>query len=133
MSAYVLNDNNIDALLTALRAKYTLAGRSTFTLDGTKLDVHDDEALDMLGAILIKQNYQSVNYRYKENTQPHEYKFKECELLNDVQLFKLCDCYDYQACEAPDYSQTNAHKLIDRLRHAIISSLPGYSEASWGL
>jgi len=34
-----------------------------------------------------------------------------------TQVVKLCDCYDYQACENGDYSGTEAAQIVDMVRN----------------
>jgi hypothetical protein len=50
-----------------------------------------------------------------------------------VQVLKLCACFDYQCTETADYSQTEAARIVEAIRHRTISQLPGYLDAEWDL
>lgn len=141
MSAFILEDRNFDAMLGSL-IQNTI-GRKIY-LNGTIYDLCASDTLDLLGNILKVQNYASVDYRYRDNAEymadrvvqtgikPYEYEHYP-KYLDNVQVLKLCNCYDYQACETADYENTLACALVDRIRSACIISLPGYDDCEWGL
>lgn len=121
MSAFIVSDATIDALVT-----YGSAG-------GTErvFNQHPEPA----GQKLVNENYRSCNARYRgEYGNPHIYEYKPyIRPLDPVQVIKLCDCYDYQACETDDYSNTEAAYIIRAIRSKAVSRLPGYDAAHWDL
>lgn len=125
MSAFIVEDDLIDALLTyATDMRYGTA----------HLPGHLGHDLDKIGQILLDENYRSVNARYRNRDKPHKYDFKFWPgELSPVQIIKACDCYDYQACETDNYCETEAAMIVKRIRSKAISNLPGYSAAKWGM
>ena len=53
--------------------------------------------------------------------------------LNAVEVLKACDCLEYQSCEVDEWERTPAARLLDSIRAAAISALPGYDAAPWVL
>ena len=49
------------------------------------------------------------------------------------QIFKLLDCYEYQACEADTWEDSTAKKICEALRDAYCGRVAGYEDAKWGL
>lgn len=47
-------------------------------------------------------------------------------------IMRRLHCYDYQACETPDYPESWAAAVMRQIREAAILHLPGYDEAPWG-
>jgi hypothetical protein len=117
MSSFICNNSHITAL-----AVYAAQHRVFHAADAKKI-----------GDILHAENVRSVNYRYRETTQP---SFAVCEWaafrrFSLVQIIKAAHCLSYQSCEHPDWPESEACKI----GHAIIShaahSLPGYDAAEW--
>uniref|UniRef100_A0A9E8CTA4 Uncharacterized protein n=1 Tax=Bosea sp. NBC_00436 TaxID=2969620 RepID=A0A9E8CTA4_9HYPH len=42
-------------------------------------------------------------------------------------------CYDYQACEHPEYRDSHARAFVESLRDALLSRLPGIGDERWGI
>jgi len=137
MSAFLVNDKHINALLTyAKRPQYQAP--SYYYHNGNRRTFYDN--LDLIGQILINENYKSLQARYGEpqgdnsEFEPHEYKFEgyPYSMLSPVRVIKACDCYNYQACETGEaYYKSEAHSIIEAIRERAIHSLPGYDEADW--
>jgi hypothetical protein len=94
--------------------------------------------------VLLKENQRSLGARYGADKAGiadwhgdvvplYRYTAQPMKIRKPVEIIKLCNCYDYQACETDDYYESVAAKWIDGLRHHAISNLPGYEEAPWGL
>jgi len=93
--------------------------------------------------VLQEENIRSLEARYGEGgaedftdedlTKPLEIKRIPPTQLNAVQLFKLCDCLEYQSCETSDYEDSLAFKILTKIRREIIHTLDGYEDASWGM
>ncbi len=130
MSAFLVNDTHIDALLTwAMRPQWQSL---SYYRHGDKRVTFFDN-LDTIGQCLINQNYASLNGRYGDTDPAHEYKFTNYfNPLSPVQVIKACDCYNYQACETgEDYWKSEAHEIIDTIRERAIDELPGMDDAAW--
>lgn len=50
-----------------------------------------------------------------------------------VATLKAIDCYEYQSCEHAGWKDSEAKRFCEALRDDMITRLPGYSEASWGI
>ena len=128
MSAYIVSDETISGMLSAIRFdKYD--GMHGYYFNGEWLALKSNEKV--IGQKLVDENYRSVNYRYSDNTEPHVFQKKHV-LPSQVEIIKLCACYDYQSCETDDWEKTEAHAIMTGLRELAITSLPGYEEATWG-
>lgn len=138
MSAFIVADAHIDALISYAVQRgldyYNPAAK-------TRVDVTKSNA-EELGRMLLDQNVRSVGYRYsgridnEEKNAAADYTFKPWPLtqpLSAVQIIKACDCFDYQACETDDYEGTAAWRLIQAIRAAASTALPGYNDAAWGI
>lgn len=122
MSAYILHPNHTIALVNF--------GRSH------RVSVWDDnldrprefwKEYNELGQILVDENYKSVNYRYRDNLEPHKFVFKyDMQPRTPVQILRAINTYDYQSCEHPDYEKSLAKWIIDCLQSKAIHLLPGY-------
>ena len=126
MSAFLVNDKHIDALLTW--AINTTEYQTPRKLDG--MTVYDQP--DLIGQILVDANYRSLTARYGDKDQPHEYKFKHYpRTLSPVEVIKACDCLNYQCCEFDEWPTTKAYRIMMDLREGAISKLAGMEEAAW--
>ncbi len=121
---------------------------------GERLAMHDDDydAAPAVAVILARANVLSVAYRYpndKPGDRPGPIGFKDdtdyllacsqrarylraAEGVSPLEVLKAASCYDYQACETPEYSDSFARRIVERINSAAIAALPGYDEASWG-
>lgn len=134
MSAFMLDHAHINALVTAafqLHPSYVWAGK--------EFDRATHET--KMGRILLAENARSVNARYPDTDgdatagidgYEHQLNLKDVG-RPAVELIKLCNCYDYQACETDDYKQTPAARIVQGIRAAAINNLPGYDDAPWCL
>jgi hypothetical protein len=131
MSAYVVSDKHIDALLTfADRPRYQAPD---YYYRGDKRVTFYDN-LDAIGQALLNQNYASVNHRYQELNTPPEYRYTRFNrILSPVEAIKACDCYKYQACENEGHEKTEAWTIIEHIRERAIDELPGMDKAAWGI
>ena len=53
--------------------------------------------------------------------------------ITPVGAIKAAQCYEYQSCEHPEWSTSEAKALTERLINEAISNLPGYESAPWGI
>ena len=95
-----------------------------------------------LAEILARENWRSVACRYGENSVSTsrtlgEYVAETIEAtstgrdatLKTIDLLKMANCYEYQACENDDYAGTTAAKTIEHIRGDLVRQLPEYEDA----
>ena len=88
--------------------------------------------LDAVAEILRAENARSVAYRYGEEPSTETVRAEmRPPRLGPVAILKMLACLEYQSCECPDYRESAAHQLIERLRVLAISELDGYEDAPW--
>ena len=136
MSAYILDDKNLDQILSiAARSEtYRTIDASNVNDVYISFNLKSEQDLKELGTMLKQQNYDSVAYRYKEQKEVVSYSFKrQLNSIPAVYALKILDCYEYQACETPDYSRSLVAGLCAKLRRTLITMLPGYNDSNWGL
>lgn len=128
MSAFQVSDRHIDALLTwVIETPQYQAPRKV-----AGMTVYDQP--DLIGQILVEANNNSVNSRYNDNTEPHEYKFRHFKrVLSPVEVIKACDCLAYQSCEFDGWKESKAAKILHDIREGAINMLDGYKSASWSI
>lgn len=139
MSAFTLTHKHINALVhAAFFKKASYCDRDTFYIwhrGKTHMFNRTNKKTlnpDVLGQILVNQNFKSVNFRYKDKSPSFKFKYElSHDQFTNVQLLKACDCYDYQSCETPNYEQSLVAKIIDKIRSQLICSLNGYADSEW--
>lgn len=100
-------------------------------LDRTRREVTDDNA-GMWGAALVAENRRSVNHRYEEDEIEEPYEFTQyAGTFNPVAILSAISCYEYQACEHPEWKTSEAYDFCEALRRKMIRMLPGYDKAPW--
>jgi hypothetical protein len=135
MSAVIVNDETIAGMLQAA-APQRQGEQVYYYWNG---DVHYfTNNLQKIGQLLLEENYRSVDYLYGERSAemfPREahtaYRHTELPPLTPIEIVKLCNGYCYQACETPDWPETEAYAIFNALRDRAIDLLPGYEEAAW--
>ncbi len=90
--------------------------------------------------LLLRQNLRSLHARYPrkvEELTPDEWEvYRNTPAVNGlgiVDMLKCVQCWQYQSCETEDYQDTQAWKYSHYVLSALISRLPGYEKAVWGL
>jgi hypothetical protein len=136
MSAYVVSDNHINELMRFIDSRFFLSMGyiqrlmpETYSLSGEKL-------YQAIGQELLKENYLSVNRRYKESDKVHKFDYFP-KLgngnLKPVEILKLVKCLEYQSCEHEEWENSVANKILKTITCNAIERLDGYDEASWGV
>ncbi len=126
MSAYVVDPEHIHMLVHA-----AVNRKVSYYHDNQSYPVRSDTA-GYTGAVLLAENLASVNHRYCEHELEPAYEYRQPgRSATPVEVLKGLDCYEYQACEHPDWAGSQAKAFCDALRDAAISDLPGYDEAPW--
>lgn len=147
MSAFVLSTDHIDLLVTAIqqyRARALMVDPTArFGFRSIKSD-HVDP--DEIGRTLLTANVASVLHRYQASTDQDErdgyaalvngYRFRRITLdpvalgaHPAIAVLKAVKSFEYQSCEDPAWSETEAHAWMTSLTAQCIASLPGYNDA----
>jgi hypothetical protein len=128
MSAFVCSQNHIAAIASYAVAKKVWLGNASAK----------DSDFKSIYETLARANVVSVCHRYSDD-KPENYRdVLRSPKLSSVQhsalqIVKLCDCLDYQSCETEDWRDSDACKLLSRIRDAAINALPGYDDVKWAI
>lgn len=114
MSAWTVGSDHIDLMVTAAMR---MAEWNPKYIDVPKTG-------DLLGRDLWQENYASVNHRYDEQEPVPEYNWtpvleiQEGDLRPEhlVQIVHAANCYDYQSCEHPAWSDSKAYWVTQAIR-----------------
>lgn len=131
MSAFIVEKESIEriASIISLRDTYKRRLRKDFNID-----LEQKEGFNNLCVALYSLNYDSVNYRYRENTvlEPDTYSVMLSD--NPFQDIKTIQCFLYQ-CSEGDIPDTKLFGFIEDLLHDlmydVISKNPEYEKAKW--
>lgn len=147
MSAYMVSDSHIHALVDV--AQFGPAGTRGGSGDwnglswrcggvGCNVPCGDQGAADAAGRMLVAENARSMRARYGPEAESavgveaaYSWAFPR-KPMNAVQTLKAIDCYQYQACEADGWPESEAHAFCEALRSSVVAYLPGYGAAPWG-
>lgn len=129
MSAFQVSANHLAVLVDA---KLAIANEN-----------HGDPIVyrDRLLRMLSEENALSVNHRYgrDDKRSPPVTEFPEFNrnVIRDhgvLKILKAVSCFEYQACEAAAWDDSDARKFCMELRLALIERIPGYEQAEgWGI
>ena len=142
MSAYVVNRLHVDLLVRLI-----LDGPAGVPVDPSAawyLRTHVMGTADELGAALIREDVESVAYRYGEAPEagtlpgpvdryylrPYRYE-RPPHRLTVPEALKAINGYEYQSCEHPGWRTSAVRALCDELRARLIARVPGYDAAPW--
>ena len=151
MSAWIVSKAHIDALVSAAMTSKGNPFR-WYDADGNhshELTCMDTEKATKVGQMLWSENLASINARYVDTIDNplgcpgpanfegpasiDAYRFTRTQQLEPVKVIKAIHCYDYQSCEHDGWKASEAHQFCEALEARMVSSLPGYNEAPWGL
>lgn len=124
MSAYVVNDKTINVIASGFVDFNVEYRKKSYAIQQTSLCgvIYDiDKIGQIIATDLLKANYDSVNYRYCENTEPHEIKFEKVS-YNLGELLGCIECFNYQACEVENWEDSLIYKDLQCLKNAILEN-----------
>jgi len=127
MSAFIVNENHIHAIVTAAKMDRDFS----YYFNGSRHKCDTIEEAEKMGQTLINQNYRSVNHRYDEKDVPYKYELSYNTHFKPIEIIKACQCYIYQSCETDDYKETQAIAIAKGIINSQIHKLPGYDNAAW--
>lgn len=133
MSAFVVGTDLIDLIVSAGWELSRRESRGVFVVrwsEGQAEWERDD--LSALGSLILAENVRSVNYRYQE-TMPEDpaeldYVFRPVA-INITTAATWWDvisgiaCVRYQSCEHPEWRDSLAARVLDRVERLVISHM----------
>lgn len=148
MSAWIVDKLHIDYLVQAAMQRPHL---HPMRFGDTQVTY---ATADEVGRELWAENAMSVSYRYRNSRPMNAGTFSNlpgpCDFdheslanyslpsfprvrFDPVVALKAIDCYQYQSCEHPGWEGSAAHRFTQELRQFMVTLLPGYDEAPWGI
>lgn len=137
MSTWLVSPHHIDLLVSAA-IDYRISARFT-NEGGTELVTEANG--QACGRLLWSENIRSLCYRYNLAGTEEErgyldalagYQFRRHAGIRASAVAAALACYDYQACECPDYRQTAASLFVGQLQQAVGKKPQGYDAEPWG-
>lgn len=135
MSAYIMNDNEIDTIVSYFLGSITGEGAWVRLGEG-EWDYLTKGNADKVAAILMAENVRSVNAKYRENvTNPYVFKFDPTASRRPIgNIIGALDCYEYQACETDDWHTSLAHEIVGGLRKHLLKVIAESDGTyTWGI
>lgn len=123
MSAFICNNETITCIARAF-VEYGIefrGGEPKDWMDTIVVDVKKETK--RIGQALLAENYRSVNFRYRENTEVPEFEPARIEKLDAGIVTGCIACYEYQSCETNDWEDTLVYKDLQILKEKILYSL----------
>lgn len=129
MPAWFVSKRHIDIIVTAAQKE---------CLEYRHGDERDDPltvgGANRLGKALWEENARSLDARYGERPDAagiDEYVFEKV-VVDNGQVAKALNSYDYQTCEHPDWAPGNpVFDFTRELAFALLDSIQGYKEGDW--
>jgi len=118
MSAFILSNRHINALLTAYRDSHKRVS---------------EKYLIRIGKLLVKTNQRSINVRYNETDKPIEFVLEQGEEFSPEQIIQFCHCFEYQACEYKGWKTSRARLWILELIDEMASGWVARTKTDWVL
>ena len=126
MSAFICDSTHISAL-ACYATEHGLCGRQ---LGLTSTGMSDQEHV---GRLLHHENARSVAYRYNEPPDDdYSFAFVTTRTVPPVHIIKAARCYQYQACEHPEWEDSRARAITDGIISHATTRIAGYDDAPWG-
>jgi hypothetical protein len=88
-----------------------------------------------LGEMLARWNDSALEARYGDAPGP-AFAWNPADdigPLDPVKALKALDCLEYQCAEFEGWDDCEAYRFAQALRRSLISRLPGYDDAEWGV
>lgn len=137
MSAFIVSDLTISAIVKGLEMYNVSFAAEGYSAPAKSYIISLATVRKAIGQYLLNQNYNSVNYRYKEKEPSREFVYHDIKNINPGMIVGAINCYNYQTCEAPienqEYFETQLYFSLQRLKDAILDryiTRDGY-EITW--
>ena len=121
MSAFIVNKQTIDVIVKGFEVYNVRYDAENYKpLAGFIIDAQ--EMRNRIGQSLLDQNYESVNYRYRENVRPPKYEYEDLPFreFNEGLLCGCIDCFEYQACETENYFTSQMHFSLQEVKNKML-------------
>ena len=138
MSAFIVKDETINGLLSFLNQN----DRCGYGFRQLGYQLTNRESLQELASALYLLNCDAVDERYGKGTAAEDeadaptFEFKQVYNVTAVQAYKAARCLRYQ-CSEGNVPDRPLYKALDNeiqmLADFIISAMPEYEAAQWGL
>jgi hypothetical protein len=135
MSAYVLSI----AHFAALAAFAVSDQHQSHAINEWRVSANPMRTARKIAEELAKENIRSVSHRYSVYKEERLVVSEAGDLaetyyfnpgkLSALDILRMCECYEYQSCETPDWTSTLAYRQIQWIKTAAMSRLPGWDEA----
>jgi hypothetical protein len=136
MSAFVVHPEHINVLLWAgLKDPRLGALRWDHGHPTNSTDLQPESATS-IGQMLLTENVKSVNHADGADlSAPVAYTYRPPQERgwSNVELLNALHCYQYQACEHPQWNSSEAHAFCRALERRLIHRLPGYTDGPWAI
>lgn len=100
MSAWIASDRHIASV-----AKYYAEHRGV--------------SIQRVANLLKRENIQSVNYRYGDETPVTPCDIHDAMDLELADVYSLASSLDYQSCETPTYKSRRASEVLELIKHMV--------------
>jgi hypothetical protein len=119
MSAWIVSEKLISLLVNEASKAQTING----------------EDPSALGQMLWEENHKSINARYTSRVEVcPRFTFKRpATSYGPLAVIKQIDCYEYQSCEHDGWKDSKARRFCRDLKSRLISNMPEYDAAPWGI
>ena len=139
MSAFIIGEDMLDLLVTAGVWGVGDDARLRFFHEDQYHTFNKYEDGDALGQILKTANYESVNYRYKEETPVETYRHMGSDItpflggavISWGQVLQAVRCYEYQSCEAPTWDGSLAKAICSAITRKVCGRIADEADAEW--
>ena len=134
MSAYIVSNETINTIawgFVTLEVDYYPKNSGHHPIR----EIFVNDTIQKIGESLLQQNYDSVNYRYGDDEKMPKTEFHKPKEFDLGKLYGCIRCYNYQACETPDYINEEIYESLNALRAAITKKLltDAGLEIPWGV
>ena len=135
MSAFIVPTEHLHVLIWAgLNLTWPRGGFSWYYDNPTRVGSLSRDTAGAVGQMLCDANADSVAHRYSQTgliRTVYRYRAPRWNQWSVVEILKALACYEYQACEVPNWPASEAHAFCRALQHLLIGRLPGYSDGPW--
>lgn len=136
MSAFFVSTHHIDVLVSAAIDLEAYSGPP-------RIERVTLQRATTVGQMLLAENLKSMLARYPRIAGTDEaigyqatvddYQHRYYPGVRLTAAAHAVSCFDYQACEDPDYDRSQARGFVDALRQAILRRMPGIEAEPWGI
>lgn len=130
MSAFIVSNTHIDALLTAGLCKYNGGDGDSVFWNITGVDGETEQRIltpgnvSQVGAMLLAENQRSVNDRYDTDELEPIYEFHKLPGTPEpTTVLNAIRCYRYQSCEHDGWESSEAAQVIGAIESKMIREL----------